>query len=70
MYIKQNVSVAEFFSRSFSPMKNFTDVSNQFLGFISSVLPEIHLNTSSYYTFLNMLLHQLDLPVFQALCDH
>ena len=34
MYIKQNVSVSEFFSRSLSPMNKFTDVSNQFVGFI------------------------------------
>ena len=33
MYIKQNVSVSEFFIRSLSPMNKFTDVSKSVLGF-------------------------------------
>ena len=33
MYIKQNVSVSEFFSRFLSPMNKFTDVSKSVLGF-------------------------------------
>ena len=45
---------------------------SSFLVLEGSVSQEIHLNTPFYlsYTFLYMLLHQLDLPVFQILRGH